>query len=524
MPDCIYLRKSRIDTEAEANGAGDTLVRHEQALLRHGAYLGRSITHIYREIVSGETISARPQMQQLLRDVEAGVWDAVHVMEVERLARGDTLDQGIVSQAFLYSKTLIITPKKTYDPSNEFDEEYFEFGLFMSRREYKTINRRQQAGRIASMREGKWVSNRTPYGYQRVKLEGQKGWTLEPQEPQACVVRDIFRWATEGYTEEVGNSHRLGTALIARRLNEIGIPSPTGRDWLPNSVRDLLHNEVYAGWICWGRRATQKNFSNGVVVTSRPRVDSASYQRFCGIHTKLIEQEVFDLTQKLLGDHPSRPGPKQAVTKNPLAGLVICGGCGRAMVRRPYPSGRQDTLLCPYTSCKTISSDLHIVEDVLLSLMADLLKALEVPEYKQPIDQEKEQEALRRSVFICEKELALLIAQEKRAYELVEQQVYTADQFKMRGKELAERKQELQRTLASIKAELQQRANTQAVQEKIAPRLRHVLDSYQMAESPAAKNELLRSVLLKVMYTKSTGSRYRESNMRLTLFPRMETE
>ncbi len=49
------------------------------------------------------------------------------------------IDQGIVSQAFKYSGTRIITPTKTYDPNNEFDEEYFEFGLFMSRREYQTI-------------------------------------------------------------------------------------------------------------------------------------------------------------------------------------------------------------------------------------------------------------------------------------------------------------------------------------------------------------------------------------------------
>jgi len=524
MPDCIYLRKSRVDTEAEANGAGNTLARHEQALLHHAADLGRRITHIYREVVSGETILARPQMQQLLRDVEGGAWDAVHVMEVERLARGDTLDQGIVSQTFLYSKTLIITPKKTYDPSNEFDEEYFEFGLFMSRREYKTINRRQQAGRIASMREGKWVSNRSPYGYQRVKLEGQKGWTLEPQDPHAAVVRDIFRWVTDGYTDEVGNTKRLGTSLIARRLNEIGIPSPTGRDWLPNSVRDLLRNEVYAGWICWGRRATQKYLSDGVVVTSRPRAHSASFQRFRGIHPKLIEQEVFDRTQKMLGDHPSRPGPKQSATKNPLAGLVLCGGCGRAMVRRPYQSGRQETLLCPYSSCKTIASDLHIVEDTILSLMADLLEAIEAPDCKQENQQSKEQDTLFRSLASCQKELILLVAQEKRAFELVEQEVYTADQFIMRSKELTKRKQELEMRQDAVRTELQNRSSSQAAQEELTPRLRHALDSYYTAETPAAKNELLRSVLSKVVYTKSSGGRYRQSNMCLTLFPCLETE
>ena len=66
--------------------------------------------------------------------------------DLEAEARGDSIDQGVVARAFKYSETLIITPFKTFDPNNEYDEEYFEFGLFMSRREYKTIRRRLNAG------------------------------------------------------------------------------------------------------------------------------------------------------------------------------------------------------------------------------------------------------------------------------------------------------------------------------------------------------------------------------------------
>lgn len=131
---CIYLRKSRVDIEAEAHGEGETLARHEKLLLevaKRGPY---NITQIYREIVSGETIAARPVVQHLLQEVEDGKWEGVLVVEVERLARGDTIDQGVMAQAFKYSGTKIITPLKVYDPANEFDEEYFEFGLFMSRR------------------------------------------------------------------------------------------------------------------------------------------------------------------------------------------------------------------------------------------------------------------------------------------------------------------------------------------------------------------------------------------------------
>ena len=131
----IYLRKSRKDAEAEAHGEGETLARHKRILLDYAERNNLQITKIYQEIVSGESIASRPQMQQLLADTEQGLYDGVLVIEVERLARGDTIDQGIVAQTFKLSDTKIITPTKTYDPNNEFDEEYFEFGLFMSRRE-----------------------------------------------------------------------------------------------------------------------------------------------------------------------------------------------------------------------------------------------------------------------------------------------------------------------------------------------------------------------------------------------------
>ncbi|MBQ7411258.1 MAG: hypothetical protein IJW20_07755 [Clostridia bacterium] len=41
----------------------------------------------------GDSIAARPVMQELLQDVDSGLWTGVLVVEVERLARGNTLDQ-----------------------------------------------------------------------------------------------------------------------------------------------------------------------------------------------------------------------------------------------------------------------------------------------------------------------------------------------------------------------------------------------------------------------------------------------
>lgn len=130
MPDyCMYLRKSRADIEAEARGEGETLARHQAILIELAKRQGLNIVKAFKEIVSGDSIAARPQMQNMLAEITEKKYAGVLVVEVERLARGDTIDQGVVAQAFKQSDTKIITPIKTYDPSNEYDEEYFEFSL-----------------------------------------------------------------------------------------------------------------------------------------------------------------------------------------------------------------------------------------------------------------------------------------------------------------------------------------------------------------------------------------------------------
>ena len=93
MAYCMYLRKSRKDEEAELRGEGETLKRHELILSELAKAKEIHVSQIYRELVSGDTIGSRPVMQRLLSDIESNVWDGVLVMEVERLARGDTIDQ-----------------------------------------------------------------------------------------------------------------------------------------------------------------------------------------------------------------------------------------------------------------------------------------------------------------------------------------------------------------------------------------------------------------------------------------------
>jgi len=521
---CLYLRKSRADAEAEARGEGETLARHERTLLEVAKKAKLNVTEIYREVVSGETIAARPVMQRLLSDVEQGVWQGVLVMEVERLARGDTIDQGIVAQTFKFSDTKIITPIKTYDPNNEFDEEYFEFGLFMSRREYKTINRRLQRGRLASVKEGKYVSNKSPYGYRRVKIERDKGFTLEPVPEEAEIIRLIYELYTVGELLPDGTRKRLGTSLIVRRLNALKVPTRGGGDWVTATIRDILINPVYIGKIRWNWRHAVKKMVDGSVVVERPRSSIEECVIVPGLHPPIITEETFNMAQELMAHNPPRPIGERYTVKSPLAGLVICAKCGRRMVRRPYKDpSLEPTLMCAATSCNNVSSAFRYVEDRILAGLAEWLSDYRLEwEADAPADA-SQIEHKRRAARRLTSELATLDKQLDNVHDLLEQGVYSTDTFLERSRALAERIQTTRDNLEALETEIALDAAREESRRNIIPAVERLLEVYHQLPDAKAKNDMLKSVLEKAVYRKDKGVRQggAPDDFELVLYPKL---
>lgn len=526
MQYCLYLRKSRADMEAEVHGEGETLARHEKTLLELAKKQKLNIVQIYREIVSGETIASRPVMQQLLQEVEQGTWQGVLVMEVERLARGDTIDQGIVAQTFKLSNTKIITPLKTYDPNNEFDEEYFEFGLFMSRREYKTINRRLQRGRIASVKEGKYVANKPPYGYERVRIKGDKGFTLSIVEKEAEIVQLIFDLYTNGERQSDGSYKRLGVSLIVRRLNEMRIPSKTGNKWSVASIRDILINPVYTGKIRWNWRHNVKKMIDGQLTVSRPR--SNDYVIYPGLHDPIISEETFNHAQNFMKRNPPRPIGERNTVKNPLSGIVICGKCGRHLVRRPYGNrNKSDTIMCPYTSCDNVSSKLSLVEERILQSLEKWLGEYKL-QWSIDVDTDKDNtvtqtDLKRKALSNLQSELNTLLQQIDKTHDLLEQGIYDTNTFLRRSRSLTDRMNSITNDIETIESDLSVEAIREESMTNIIPKVEKLLEVYHELPTPQAKNDMLKEVLEKVEYTKKENTRWHGSpdDFEITIYPKI---
>ena len=154
----IYLRKSRSDDPNET--VEDTVKRHKKILTDLAAQKGLYIGEIYQEVISGaESIEGRPEIKRLIQDCYDGKYRGILVVEITRLSRGSSGDAQIIMDCLTYGNRnngiLVVTPTRTYDiVHNSDDAEYIDFELFMSRREYKMINKRMKRGKDLCIVEG----------------------------------------------------------------------------------------------------------------------------------------------------------------------------------------------------------------------------------------------------------------------------------------------------------------------------------------------------------------------------------
>ena len=185
---------------------------------------------------------------------------------------------------------------------------------------YKRI---QQNGRLLSVQNGNFIGQSAPYGFKKLEIKEGKSTchTLEPHPDQAPVVKMIFEMYASG----------LGMVRISDKLNEMHIPSPTGKKWVRESITRMLGNVHYIGKVRWNWRPTVKTVENGEIIISRPV--SEDFLVFEGKHDAIIDLELWDAVQAIRGKIPRNK--KNTNGFNPLAGIMFCE-CGRVMSARPY--------------------------------------------------------------------------------------------------------------------------------------------------------------------------------------------
>ncbi len=206
----------------------------------------------------------RPDFQRMIHDMEAGKVNCIICKNLSRMFRNYS-DQGyFLEKVFPMHKVRFITvsdPKvdSYLHPETLQGLEIPINGLMNDRFAAKT-SLDVRATFATKRRKGEFIGAFAPYGY---KKNPENKNALMIDEEAAEVVRNIYRWFVYEGMSKNG---------IARRLNDLGIPSPAAYKkskglnfccpqrgnndglWSPGSVTAVLRNKMYLGIMVQGKQ------------------------------------------------------------------------------------------------------------------------------------------------------------------------------------------------------------------------------------------------------------------------------
>lgn len=495
----IYLRKSRSD---------DPLLSVEEVLQRHETILSEwASTHltapipeenIYREIVSGETIEARPEVQKMLKRMESPAVKAVLVVEIQRLSRGDLEDAGRLIKLFRYTNTQVITPQRTYNIDDEYDRDAFERELKRGNEYLEYTKRILSRGRLQSVLEGNYVGSKAPYGWDRGWVTvGKKQCPTLVRNAESDVVVLIFKLCSEDH---------MSPGAIAKHLDQMGILPRSGKHWNASTIRGILSNPHHNGKVVWDARKTVTTVEDQEILKSRPRNTDGCIIA-TGRHEALIPDNVFETVQDRLHRHTRESFHKELI--NPFAGLLYCS-CGHAMVYRIYkrPDGSLRSApryLCNDSSfCRTGSCTVTELTELVCQILEEHIKA-----FKVELDQMEDGGTLQKQLEVLTRRKAELEKKEISQWEKYSEEKMPKEVFEFLNRKVLYEKEENQKALDKALAAVPDRT----IYEQKIYQFEDAVAALRSGSATAkAKNRILKSCIQRIEYHRGTPKRIKRSS------------
>ena len=232
----------RVSTERQEN-EGASLDAQQRRYRELAAINGWETVAEFRGQESAtKAASERLVLQQVLDCIRERDVDAVWVYEQSRLTRGDLPAVFQLTTELGQRKTAVIVGSSRRDLADISDALAFNIQSLVDHAEAQRFKERVARGKREKARQGKKASGITPFGYFNPPPGDPERGKLRPVPEQARIVRRIFEASAAGLTP----------GRLSRQLNAEGAPSPRGRKWAKNTIRNILNNPVYLGTVYFG--------------------------------------------------------------------------------------------------------------------------------------------------------------------------------------------------------------------------------------------------------------------------------
>jgi len=345
------------------------------------------IIDVYKdEGISAKTMN-RPALSQLLQDASKGMFDMVMVWKISRLSRKQ-LDFLNIIETLEKQNVAFFSLSENIDASTPTGKAMLQMMGSFAELERNQIVENVKMGMNQRANEGNWNGG-SSLGY---KSENKQ---LVIVEDEAFIVRYIFNLYING----------KGYKAIANKLNKEGYKTKRGKAFSINSIRTVITNPLYAGFIRfnqvenWSEKRRQgKN--------EKPMIKE-------GKHEQIITMDVWNKAQAMFKKKSHKP-TKTFLGSFPLTGLLRCPVCGQGMIGHKAKRSNKSNEYIRYYQCgnfhykgsSVCSSNLVVADDAeeyvfkrlhLLSRNKQVLSNVlgkvnqELKKHKQPLEEQLKQ-------------------------------------------------------------------------------------------------------------------------------------
>lgn len=228
----------------------------------------------YDDGISAKSAARRQEFCRMieLAKLPSHPFDAIIVWKYSRFARNQ--EESIIYKSLLRKhavKVISVSEPSSDDPFSSLVERIIEW---MDEYYVVRLAGEVKRGMTEKALRGQ-LNNSPPIGY---ILKDKK---IAIHDGEAEIIRTIFELFNTG----------INTAEVARRINALGYRTRNGKEFEGRTVRYILQNPIYAGYIRWskdGRMASQRHF------------DSKSFIIVQGEHTPIISESDFKQAQMRL--------------------------------------------------------------------------------------------------------------------------------------------------------------------------------------------------------------------------------
>ena len=271
----------------------------------------------YDEGISGTSLKNRTGLNRLVEDCEKGLVDLIITKSISRFTR-NTIDCLALVRRLLVYDVAVLFEKENIQTDNMDDELMLSILAELAANESKTISDNEKWAIQKRFQDGTYVISYPPYGYRN------EDGNMVIVSREAKVVQDIFNWTLEGES----------TSSVAKRLNELGIPTKRNKKWSPTSISGIIKNEKYMGDVLFQKYYTDEHF-----VKHKNYGDKDMYY-IENHHEAIVDRDVFQKANETLKQRGLEKGVvadrHKYQKRYALSGKVKCCECGSTFKRRTH--------------------------------------------------------------------------------------------------------------------------------------------------------------------------------------------